>query len=266
MTAPARCARRATRAASTTRSSAAPGSAGRACLTSRSEEACSTTCSSAVSIREMMRKFIDISPLRSLTTASERFDVVIVGGGVVGSSVAFHLAREQPSMRIAEAVGATASYSDADGALSAGGIRQQFSLRERQLSIYGIDFLRSDAARPRARGRRHARPAAARRTPRSARRDARAGGARRDTHAVPPLPGAGACSSRRRPAGPILCARTTPCSAPRARAGSSCSARRARRPASRGCAPKASTATRSRSARTARATRAGSTRGRSCAT
>ena len=39
--------------------------------------------------------------LRSLTTASERFDVVIVGGGVVGSSVAFHLAREQPSMRIA---------------------------------------------------------------------------------------------------------------------------------------------------------------------
>ena len=42
----------------------------------------------------MMRKVVSARALRSLTTASERFDVVIVGGGVVGSSVAFHLARE----------------------------------------------------------------------------------------------------------------------------------------------------------------------------
>ena len=91
----------------------------------------------------MMRKVASARALRSLTTASERFDVVIVGGGVVGSSVAFHLAREQPSMRIA-VVERDASYSASSALLSAGGIRQQFSLRENvQLSIYGIDFLLS---------------------------------------------------------------------------------------------------------------------------
>ena len=66
------------------------------------------------------------------------FDVVIAGGGVVGSSTAYHLARDAPSLRIA-VVERDASYTHCSAPLSAGGIRQQFSMRENILmSLYGV--------------------------------------------------------------------------------------------------------------------------------
>ena len=74
---------------------------------------------------------------------SKSFDVVIAGGGVVGSSVAYHLARDSPGLRIA-VVERDSSYAHASAPLSAGGIRQQFSMRENILmSLYGVQFLKN---------------------------------------------------------------------------------------------------------------------------
>jgi len=70
------------------------------------------------------------------------FDVVIAGGGVVGSSVAYHLARESPGLSVA-VVERDSSYAHASAPLSAGGIRQQFSMKENiEMSLYGVQFLK----------------------------------------------------------------------------------------------------------------------------
>ena len=80
---------------------------------------------------------------RAYSTASHReFDVVIAGGGAMGASVAYHLAHEDPSLKIA-IVERDVAGAHASAPRSAGGIRQQFSLRTNiELSLYGIDFLR----------------------------------------------------------------------------------------------------------------------------
>ncbi|NXN81411.1 FXRD1 protein, partial [Bombycilla garrulus] len=74
-------------------------------------------------------------------------DVVVVGGGVVGWSVAYWLKvlegrRRQHGMRVL-VVERDPMYSRASTVLSAGGIRQQFSLRENiQMSRFSASFLR----------------------------------------------------------------------------------------------------------------------------
>uniref|UniRef100_A0A8C9VXU3 FAD-dependent oxidoreductase domain-containing protein 1 n=1 Tax=Scleropages formosus TaxID=113540 RepID=A0A8C9VXU3_SCLFO len=76
----------------------------------------------------------------------ERADVVIVGGGVVGWSVAYWLKRKE---RIRDGVRVLVvekdpTYSQASTVLSVGGIRQQFSLPENiHLSLASAEFLRS---------------------------------------------------------------------------------------------------------------------------
>lgn len=70
------------------------------------------------------------------------YDVLVVGGGVMGASVAYHTALSDPSLRVC-VVERDTSYAHASAMLSAGGIRQQFSLPVNiQLSLYGVDFLR----------------------------------------------------------------------------------------------------------------------------
>jgi len=70
------------------------------------------------------------------------YDVLVVGGGVMGASVAYHTALYDPSLRVC-VVERDTSYAHASAMLSAGGIRQQFSLPVNiQLSLYGVDFLR----------------------------------------------------------------------------------------------------------------------------
>ena len=68
-------------------------------------------------------------------------DVVIVGGGVVGSSIAFHLAEEgQRSVIVIER---DPSYARASSALSASSIRQQFTTPVCMgMSRHGFDFYR----------------------------------------------------------------------------------------------------------------------------
>lgn len=72
-------------------------------------------------------------------------DVVIIGGGVVGSSAAYHLARDGRPRRIC-VVERDPTYEKASTSRSAGGIRQQFSLPENILmSQYGLEVYRNFA-------------------------------------------------------------------------------------------------------------------------
>ncbi|XP_051541078.1 FAD-dependent oxidoreductase domain-containing protein 1 [Myxocyprinus asiaticus] len=76
----------------------------------------------------------------------ERADVVIVGGGVVGWSIAYWLKRKETvrdALRVL-VVEKDPTYSQASTVLSCGGIRQQFSLKENiLLSLASADFMKN---------------------------------------------------------------------------------------------------------------------------
>lgn len=74
----------------------------------------------------------------------EHCDVLVIGGGAVGSSVAYHLKeRALEGLRVV-VVEKDSNYTQASTVLSVGGIRQQFSIAENiQLSQYGMEFLRN---------------------------------------------------------------------------------------------------------------------------
>ena len=83
---------------------------------------------------------------RRLSSATAAADVVIVGGGVVGSSIALHVAARRPDWRVV-VLERDSSYARASAPLSAGGIRQQFSNGENvQLSVFGAAFLKGGLA------------------------------------------------------------------------------------------------------------------------
>ena len=79
--------------------------------------------------------------------ADQTADVVIVGGAVMGSSVACHLAmRDDFSGRIV-VIEADPAYETCASARSAASIRQQFSSAINiEISLYGIRFLREIGA------------------------------------------------------------------------------------------------------------------------
>jgi glycine/D-amino acid oxidase-like deaminating enzyme len=69
--------------------------------------------------------------------------IVVVGGGVIGSAVAYFLRNSDPSVEVT-VLERDPSYARASSALSAASIRQQFSTPlSVQMSLYGIEFLRS---------------------------------------------------------------------------------------------------------------------------
>src|SRR5215471_3271729 len=69
--------------------------------------------------------------------------VAIVGGGAVGSSIAYHLASDPNFTGNVIVVERDPTYARASSALSASSIRQQFSTPLNiHLSRYGIGFLR----------------------------------------------------------------------------------------------------------------------------
>ena len=77
----------------------------------------------------------------------ERPDVVIVGGGVMGSAIAYFLAADPGFDGRVVVVERDPTYRLASSALSASSIRQQFSTPENiRMSRFGFDFLR-DAGR-----------------------------------------------------------------------------------------------------------------------
>lgn len=70
-------------------------------------------------------------------------DVIVIGGGVMGSSVAYHLKSDPAFMGTVTVIERDPTYARASSALSASSIRQQFSTPLNiHLSRYGIDFLR----------------------------------------------------------------------------------------------------------------------------
>lgn len=76
------------------------------------------------------------------------YDVVIVGGGVIGSSIAYHLAATPAFGGSVLVVERDPSYAEGSTARSAGSIRQQFSTPENiAMSQFGIRFLREAGAR-----------------------------------------------------------------------------------------------------------------------
>ncbi|NKJ45804.1 FAD-dependent oxidoreductase [Burkholderia sp. SG-MS1] len=69
--------------------------------------------------------------------------VVIVGGGVIGSSIAYFLRLSDPTVCVT-VIERDPTYARSSSALSAASIRQQFSTPlSIQMSLFGIEFLRS---------------------------------------------------------------------------------------------------------------------------
>jgi glycine/D-amino acid oxidase-like deaminating enzyme len=67
---------------------------------------------------------------------SRSYDVIVVGGAVMGSSVAYHLLAAEPTLKLA-VVERDPNYTRASTSLSLGGVRIQFSLKENILiSLY----------------------------------------------------------------------------------------------------------------------------------
>ncbi len=73
----------------------------------------------------------------------EHYDVVIVGGGAVGSSSAYWLTADPAAKRRVLVVERDPTYARASTTLSLGSIRQQFSTEENiRLSTFGMHFLK----------------------------------------------------------------------------------------------------------------------------
>lgn len=74
----------------------------------------------------------------------QSYDVVIVGGAVMGSSVAYHLAAEPAFDGRVLVVERDPSYAECSTTLSWGGIRQQFTVPESiRMSLFGAQFVKS---------------------------------------------------------------------------------------------------------------------------
>ena len=74
---------------------------------------------------------------------NDHADVVVIGGGGIGSSVAYQLTARPDFKGSVVVVERDPTYATASTALSAGGVRQQFSTPENiRLSLYGAHFIR----------------------------------------------------------------------------------------------------------------------------
>ena len=72
---------------------------------------------------------------------SDTMDVIIIGGGVIGSSTAYHLMCNDPQLKLT-VVEPDPTYTQASSTLSLANIRIQFSLKENiQISQYTLDVL-----------------------------------------------------------------------------------------------------------------------------
>lgn len=73
-------------------------------------------------------------------------DIAIVGGGVMGSAIAYFLLSDPTFDGTVLVIERDPSYADCATTRSWGGIRQQFSTRENvEMSLFGVDFVRNAA-------------------------------------------------------------------------------------------------------------------------
>lgn len=80
-----------------------------------------------------------------MSSTQNHYDVVIVGGGVIGSAVAYWLAAEPAfAGRRVAVIERDFSYREGSTGRSAGSIRQQFSTKENiEISLFGASFLKN---------------------------------------------------------------------------------------------------------------------------
>lgn len=76
---------------------------------------------------------------------SHAFDIIAVGGGVMGCATAYYLLREDPNLRVA-IFEMDPTYEKSSTALSDGNTRIQFNIKENiQMSMYGLEVLETFA-------------------------------------------------------------------------------------------------------------------------
>ena len=77
-------------------------------------------------------------------SSGNRYDVIIIGGGIIGSSIAYFLKSCTDFRGSVLVIEKSPAYFESSTALSVGGIRQQFSVPENiEISRFGIDFVRN---------------------------------------------------------------------------------------------------------------------------
>ncbi|MGD9179885.1 MAG: FAD-binding oxidoreductase [Desulfobacterales bacterium] len=78
-----------------------------------------------------------------MTNANKVYDVIIVGGGIMGSATAYYLMKADPNLRVA-VIERDPAYTNASTTLSLSNVRIQFSLKENiQISQYTVEVLKS---------------------------------------------------------------------------------------------------------------------------
>ena len=74
----------------------------------------------------------------------ERYDVVIVGGAIMGAMTAYFLTSDPAFTGTVAVIERDASFAQSSTTLSAASLRQQFSIPENiRMSLFGLEFLRS---------------------------------------------------------------------------------------------------------------------------
>lgn len=88
------------------------------------------------------QQFENFTNLDKLKQVPKHTDVLVVGGGLIGSFVAYWLRTTMPSLSVT-VVERDSSYVKAGTFWSVGGFRQQFSLPENiKMSMFGVEFLK----------------------------------------------------------------------------------------------------------------------------
>ena len=79
------------------------------------------------------------------TSSLQTFDVAVIGGGIIGSSVAYALLQESPGLSVC-VIEPDPTYEFASALRASGGCRVQFTCPENiEMSLYSIEFIRNFA-------------------------------------------------------------------------------------------------------------------------